>query len=204
MSSAALLNGLGKEATDLLGSMASRHRQEQRQKNEEAARTARGALSKFPRVTREIKEADAKVASAVAAKASAEAELAKRKAELAVLETEAWRLKQEHAQQLERLRHASMTDHEYREALDLLTERVDELRASGLMGYGAAIIAVSKAIQQLNAMRGAAEDPVDSPVNWARDVLDRADVLAAEGLATHTQKQAEAEKRRRADRLLNG
>lgn len=203
MSAAALLNGLGKEATDLLGSMADKHRQEQRQRFEENAKASRVALGKFPRVTREIKEADAKVASATAAKASAEAELAKRKADLSELEIEAWRLKQEHSEALKRLRLESMTDHEYHEALDLLMERVDALRASGLMGYREAILMVSKAIQRLNAMRGAAEDPVDSPVNWAREVLDRADVLAAEGLATHSQQQLEAEKRRRAERLLN-
>lgn len=203
MSTATQLKGLGKEAVDLLGSMADKHRQDLRQQAEARARAARETLANFPRVTKAIKDADTKVAKAAVDRARAEAELAKAKADHAEAEGEAWRLKQEHAEELKRLRHASMTDHEYHEALDLLQERVDALRATGLMGYGVAIIAVGKAIQQLHAMRGAAEDPVDSPVNWAREVLDRADVLAAEGLATHAQQQLEAEKRRRAERLLN-
>jgi hypothetical protein len=205
MSAVAKLRALGGAAfEEVLAPIVSAHEQRQQQEAEAQAAEARAALARFPRTTKELKQAEALVAKSKADEAAAEADLLKAKARTAEAEVAYFGLSQQHAAQLHELRKAAHADHAWREARELLADAAEMYRQKQPAApAGKIAVRLYRKVQQINAAHGGAEDPpADDLVQWARDAIEAAATDFAALVQQHLTEATQHAARERAARVL--
>jgi hypothetical protein len=175
MSAVAKLKAMGSAALEeVLAPIVNAHEQRQQQEAEAKAAETRAVLAKFPRESKELKQAAALVAKCKADEVAAEADYLKAKARTSEAELAHYTAAQQQSDQLRALRRASIAPHLGREAQARLTAAIEFYRANyKTEPAGKASVRLAQILIRLNAMLDGAEDPPsDDVVVWAQQAID--------------------------------
>jgi hypothetical protein len=205
MSAVAKRKALGGAALEeVLADIVIAHEQRQQQEAEAQAAEMRAALDKFPRETKELKQAAALVAKCKADEVATEAEYLKAKARTSEAELSHYIAAQQQSDQLRALRRAAIAPHLGREAQARLTAAIEFYRANyKTEPAGKASVRLAQILIRLNAMIDGAEDPPsDDVVAWAQQAIDATAAAFSIAEQQHEQTRARHAAQDRAARVL--
>lgn len=206
MSAVAKLKELGAAAVEeVLAPIVDQFEQKRRREAEDAAAAARADLARFPRTTKTIKEAEAKVGKAKADQARAEADLAIAKAKVSDAELEQYAAALAHGAELVRLRKAAIAPHVGAETLQQLSAAIEAYQASDDHQAAGEVLRkrLFKARMKLMAaLEGAEDPPAEDLREWLTETLADAATLYADAKQRAVTARAHAHASDRAVRVL--
>lgn len=206
MSAVARLKELGSAAVEeLLAPIVDKFEQQRRREAEEAAAAARGELAKFPRTSKALKEAEAKVAKARVDQVRAEADLAVAKARVTEAELEHYAVSLAIGDQLARLRKAAIAPHVGQEARERLSAEIEAYQQSDAPAAADEVLrkVLFKARNHLQAMLdGAADPPAEDLRDWLAATIANASTVFEDAKQRAATARARTTASERAARVL--